>query len=138
MGRKRDRTGIDGFFADFEKATAGERMQPADASTKTAPKRESTKQATKNNRKLARQPEKTAPTPKTSPEQQRRPTPTGRPRGRRDGEGPLKSRTTLWLPAELIDAYRERVWKERCHLGELVERALRDYRDRNWGDDVSE
>lgn len=59
-------------------------------------------------------------------------TPTGRPPGRKNGEGELKARATVWVSAELIEEYRQRVWDERCHLGELIERALREYKERHW------
>lgn len=57
---------------------------------------------------------------------------TGRPQGRKNGEGQPKSRATVWVSTELIEEYRNRVWDERCHLGELIERALQEYKQRHW------
>ena len=52
----------------------------------------------------------------------------GRPPGRRTGSTPNKEKVTLRVDAGLIEHYREWSWSERCQLGELVERALADYR----------
>jgi uncharacterized protein (DUF4415 family) len=52
----------------------------------------------------------------------------GRPPGRRAGEAADKEKVTLRLGKELMDEYREWSWEERCQLGELVERALSQYR----------
>jgi uncharacterized protein (DUF4415 family) len=52
----------------------------------------------------------------------------GRPPGRRAGEAADKEKVTLRLGKELMDEYREWSWEERCQLGELVERALNQYR----------
>jgi len=52
----------------------------------------------------------------------------GRPPGRRTGTTPHKEKVTLRVDAGLIEQYREWSWSERCQLGELVERALANYR----------
>jgi uncharacterized protein (DUF4415 family) len=57
----------------------------------------------------------------------------GRPPGQRAGEAAEKEKVTLRLPKELMDDYREWSWEERCQLGELVERALIQYRKRRPG-----
>jgi uncharacterized protein (DUF4415 family) len=52
----------------------------------------------------------------------------GRPPGQKAGEAADKEKVTLRLSKELMDEYREWSWDERCQLGELVERALTQYR----------
>ncbi|RIK77028.1 MAG: hypothetical protein DCC68_18240 [Planctomycetota bacterium] len=52
----------------------------------------------------------------------------GRPPGRLTGSAPHKAKVTLRVDATLMDDYREWSWSERCQLGELVERALANYR----------
>jgi uncharacterized protein (DUF4415 family) len=52
----------------------------------------------------------------------------GRPPGKKTGEVSEKEKVTLRLSKELMDEYREWSWEERCQLGELVERALTQYR----------
>jgi uncharacterized protein (DUF4415 family) len=60
--------------------------------------------------------------------QARIPARRGRPPGRRAGEVADKEKVTLRLSREIMDEYREWSWEERCQLGELVERALSQYR----------
>jgi hypothetical protein len=52
----------------------------------------------------------------------------GRPPGKKTGDAAEKEKVTLRLNKELMDDYREWSWDERCQLGELVERALSQYR----------
>jgi hypothetical protein len=52
----------------------------------------------------------------------------GRPPGRATGSSPRKAKVTLRVDASLMDDYREWSWAQRCQLGELVERALANYR----------
>lgn len=52
----------------------------------------------------------------------------GRPPGRKAGEAVDKEKVTLRLSKELMDDYRDWSWEERCQLGELVERAMIQYR----------
>jgi uncharacterized protein (DUF4415 family) len=52
----------------------------------------------------------------------------GRPPGQRAGEAADKEKVTLRLNKEMMDDYREWSWEERCQLGELVERAMLQYR----------
>lgn len=52
----------------------------------------------------------------------------GRPPGRKAGEGGEKEKVTLRLSKELVEEYRDWSWDERCQFGELVERALSQYR----------
>ena len=66
----------------------------------------------------------------------RRVTPQGRPRGRKDGEGKRKIKVSVLVDAELWEQYHDRVWEERCQLGELVERALRAYQRESWSLDT--
>ena len=40
----------------------------------------------------------------------------------------IRRKVTLRLSKELIDDYREWSWEERCQLGELVEKAMVQYR----------
>ena len=54
----------------------------------------------------------------------------GRPPNRKPGDHPLRQKATLWVSAELMADYRDWTWTERCSLGELVERAMSDYRRR--------
>lgn len=54
----------------------------------------------------------------------------GRPPGRNSGTTPLKKKATLWVSAALMDEYTDWSWDERCNLGELIERALLDYKQR--------
>lgn len=131
MGRKRDRTGIDGFFDDLE-----EKPGKVDSVVETKPTSKPVEKLETKTTKDRRKTEPKADVERKIEEPARSMTPTGRPAGKKDGEGPLKRRATLWLPVELVEAYRERTWQERCHLGELVERALREYEDRNWGKDA--
>lgn len=42
-----------------------------------------------------------------------------------------KEKATLRIDTELMADYRDWSWDERCQLGELVEKALTDYRRRN-------
>ena len=55
----------------------------------------------------------------------------GRPPGRKTGDTPPKTKTTLWVNADIIAEYRDWSWDEKCNVGELVERALTDYRRRH-------
>lgn len=57
---------------------------------------------------------------------------TGRPPGVQSAPRKLKDKTSLALDLELMDRYRKQSWKEECQLGELVERALREYAARTW------
>ena len=57
---------------------------------------------------------------------------TGRPPGVRSAGGRPKDKTSLALDLELMDGYRKQSWKEECQLGELVERALREYAEEHW------
>jgi uncharacterized protein (DUF4415 family) len=54
----------------------------------------------------------------------------GRPPGKKAGDGEGKEKVTLRLGKELMDEYRDWSWDEHCQLGELVERALIQYRSR--------
>lgn len=54
----------------------------------------------------------------------------GRPPGPRRKPTPPKDKVTLRIDAELLADYREWSWDERCQLGELVERALIEFRKR--------
>lgn len=54
----------------------------------------------------------------------------GRPPGRKAGEAGDKEKVTLRLSKELVEEYRDWSWDERCQFGELVERALSQYRSR--------
>jgi hypothetical protein len=51
----------------------------------------------------------------------------GRPPGRRAGVERPKEKITVRIDAELIAAYRDWSWEARCQVGELVERALRQF-----------
>jgi uncharacterized protein (DUF4415 family) len=55
----------------------------------------------------------------------------GRPPGIAKGTSPRKEKATLRIEAELMSDYRDWSWDQRCQLGELVERALADYRRRH-------
>ena len=52
----------------------------------------------------------------------------GRPPGQKPGEAADKEKVTLRLNKELMDDYRDWSWEERCQVGELVEKALIQYR----------
>ena len=68
------------------------------------------------------------------PEKQRasrKPARLGRPSGKAKGISSRKEKATLRIEAELMADYRDWSWEERCQLGELVERALADYRHRH-------
>ena len=52
----------------------------------------------------------------------------GRPPGQKPGEAADKEKVTLRLNKELMDDYRDWSWEERCQVGELVEKALLQYR----------
>lgn len=52
----------------------------------------------------------------------------GRPPGQKLGEATDKEKVTLRLNKELMDDYRDWSWEERCQVGELVEKALLQYR----------
>lgn len=52
----------------------------------------------------------------------------GRPPGQKAGEAADKEKVTLRLNKELMDDYRDWSWEERCQVGELVEKALLQYR----------
>jgi hypothetical protein len=54
----------------------------------------------------------------------------GRPPGRRAGVEKPKEKITVRIDAELIAAYRDWSWEARCQVGELVERALRQFLSR--------
>lgn len=70
-----------------------------------------------------------ATTVKPRPSNQTRiPARRGRPPGKRAGEAAEKEKVTLRLSKDLMDEYRDWSWEERCQLGELVERALTQYR----------
>ncbi|MGE3818890.1 MAG: hypothetical protein AB7I30_05600 [Isosphaeraceae bacterium] len=62
--------------------------------------------------------------PETQPRVKAR---TGRPLGRKDGEGTSREKVTVWVDSTIIAEYRDWSWDERCHLGELMERALASY-----------
>jgi len=55
----------------------------------------------------------------------------GRPPGKTKGTSPRKEKATLRIEAELMSDYRDWSWDQRCQLGELVERALAEYRHRH-------
>ena len=55
----------------------------------------------------------------------------GRPPGKSKETTRPKEKATLRIDAELMSDYRDWSWEERCQLGELVERALADYRRRH-------
>jgi uncharacterized protein (DUF4415 family) len=55
----------------------------------------------------------------------------GRPPGKSSNDSPAKEKATLRISTELMSEYRDWSWDERCQLGELVERALADYRRRH-------
>lgn len=61
----------------------------------------------------------------------KRPARLGRPPGKANDQMRPKEKTTLRIDAELMAEYRDWSWDQRCQLGELVERALADYRGRN-------
>jgi hypothetical protein len=129
MGRKRDRTGIEGFFDDLTG-----KQGKVDLVVETKPESKTVEKLETKTTTDRRKTEPKADVERKIEEPPKSMTPTGRPAGKKDGEGPLKRRATLWLPTELVDAYRDRTWEERCHLGELVERALREYQERHWGE----
>jgi len=54
----------------------------------------------------------------------------GRPPGKQPINRRPKEKATLRIDTELMADYRDWSWDERCQLGELVERALADYRRR--------
>ena len=68
---------------------------------------------------------KAKPRPPAQPKTQAR---RGRPPGRKAGEAGEKEKVTLRLSKELVEEYRDWSWDERCQFGELVERALSQYR----------
>jgi len=51
----------------------------------------------------------------------------GRPPGRKPRTNPPKEKVTVRIDERLIALYREWSWEQRCQLGELFERALREY-----------
>ena len=53
----------------------------------------------------------------------------GRPPGCLSGKTPPKEKVTVRIDARLVALYRDWSWDERCQLGELFERALREYRN---------
>ena len=55
----------------------------------------------------------------------------GRPLRKLGATAGPKEKTTLRLSAALMSDYRDWSWDQRCQLGELVERALADYRSRH-------
>ncbi|PHQ35120.1 hypothetical protein [Rhodopirellula bahusiensis] len=55
----------------------------------------------------------------------------GRPPGVNSTNRAPKEKATLRIDTELMAEYRDWSWDARCQLGELVERALVDYRKRN-------
>ena len=55
----------------------------------------------------------------------------GRPPGKSSQSARPKEKATLRIDAEMMSDYRDWSWEKRCQLGELVERALADYRRRN-------
>jgi hypothetical protein len=57
----------------------------------------------------------------------------GRPPGRKSGERVPKKKATLWVSASLLEEYVDWSWDERCNIGELIERALLDYKKRRRG-----
>lgn len=52
----------------------------------------------------------------------------GRPPGKKAGDSGEKEKVTLRLSKELVEEYRDWSWDERCQFGELVERAMSQYR----------
>lgn len=54
----------------------------------------------------------------------------GRPPGRQPGRSGKKEKLTVRIDAELAETYRDWSWTKRCQLGELIEQALRAYRNR--------
>ena len=61
----------------------------------------------------------------------RKPARLGRPPRKTKGISPRKEKATLRIEAKLMADYRDWSWEQRCQLGELVERALADYRHRH-------
>ena len=54
----------------------------------------------------------------------------GRPPGRLLRRSQPKEKLTIRIDAQLAALYRDWSWEQRCQLGELIERALRDYREK--------
>lgn len=71
--------------------------------------------------------------PNPSPRFERQKARLGRLPGRKNGQGPLKEKTSIWVSASVIAEYRDHSWKERRSLGELIELALIEYRRRHFG-----
>ena len=69
---------------------------------------------------------------KRAPSKRRSKTRLGRPPGSSRVVGVPKEKTTLRIDSELMAEYRDWSWEERCQLGELVERALREFKRRRF------
>ena len=57
---------------------------------------------------------------------------TGRPPGKQSSgdKKEKKTKATIWVPEQLWEEYKEASWEKRCHIGELVTRALAEYHSR--------
>lgn len=55
----------------------------------------------------------------------------GRPPGKTQASVRPKEKATLRIDSELMSDYRDWSWDARCQLGELIERALTEYRKRH-------
>lgn len=53
----------------------------------------------------------------------------GRPPGK-PAASARKEKVTVWIPSNLIAAYRDWTWDARCQLSTLVQQAMEDYRNR--------
>lgn len=133
----RDLAGIEGFFDDLNRDEAPEEQRSASRLTSEAKEQTADERKRRQSEKgTAQHPQKTAKQQGSAADTETRtepvPLPTGRPPGRKDGEGPRRTKASLYIDADLMDEYRERVYVERRHLGELVEQALRAYKQQNW------
>ena len=76
---------------------------------------------------IIEQPPPPAESPRPKP-QARIATRRGRPPGKKEAVDSEKEKVTLRLSKALVDDYRDWTWEERCQLGELIERAMQQYR----------
>lgn len=108
----RQLAGIQGVLGNYVTSNSAEASSPA---SKPTPRPKAANSSVKRSAKS--QPRKSAR--------------LGRPPGRSSQNSPPKEKATLRIDAELMSDYRDWSWEKRCQLGELVERALADYRRRH-------
>lgn len=129
-----DLKGIEGYFNDYDSPnppnTQPVRIEKSKQTSSTPKQKASGDQPTKRSQQHSPV-TASKPVAGTGQTPSKVKAPQGRPPGIKSGEGEPKAKATFYIRASLMDFYREWAWDERCNVGQLVDRALSDYKRRN-------